>query len=494
MIREIYDNLTANIDVRNNLIKLKQELKQEDNKVAFQYILASNDTWLYGLLESEDAKVRKNVALIMGELKDDAYIKPLLDKYRKEDKLFVKSAYLKGISKLDYIPIGKELEDILSALMSGNVDESDRKHIDEQIHVLNHMLLTIKRPKPHVFTGYDLENHVVLITNRNYIQITDAQIKNSVTKVMNAGLYVKTHDIREILPIRTYSELLFFLPELGTLDSDSNIIANKLLQNNIIDYIKERHGGKAPFYFRIDIKSKMDLGKKSTFAKKIATELERQSERQLINSTSNYELEIRMIEGKTGNYHVLIKFYTLKDERFIYRKNTIAASINPVNAALVMELAKEYITEGAQVLDPYCGVGTMLIERNKKAKANPMYGLDIYGRAIELARENAQIDNTIINFINRDFMDFEHRYEFDEIITNTATPRGRKAESDIISLYRGLFKKVPSVLKNEGVFILYTNEREYVLQELKRSKDLQRTKEYEINKKEGTHLFIIHRV
>lgn len=494
MIRKIYKNIISNTDVRNNLIELKRELKIEGNKKAFQYLLAEDNGWLYKLLESEDAKVRKNVALIMGELEEEEYLYPLFDGYKKETKLFVKSAYLKGISHLDYIIIVEELEQILTKLTNEKLEESNQKHIEDQIRILDQMLLEVKKPSPHKFTGYTMENRLILITNRNYPSITQNQIKDSITKEMNAGVYVISRNLNKILPIRTYSEILFVLPDLEPLVPKSHHIVEKMLEGNLIEYIKQRHEGNSPFYFRIDVKSKMDLGKKSIFAKKIAAELERQSERKLINSTSYYELEIRLVENKDKNYHVLLKFHTLKENRFAYRKHTIATSIHPINAALIMELAKEYMTENGQVLDPYCGVGTMLIERNKVVKANPMYGIDIYGKAIECARENAQLDHSVIHFINRDFMDFQHEYQFDEIITNMTSPLGRKSEEEIAFWYHGLFHKAPSVLKKEGMMILYANERLCVQQELRKTKAFKLIKEYEINKKEGTYLFIIKKV
>ena len=68
MIRVIYENILNQQDVRKNLIELKKLLKEESNRIAFIYYLAGNYSLLYKLLEDEDAKVRKNVALIMGEL------------------------------------------------------------------------------------------------------------------------------------------------------------------------------------------------------------------------------------------------------------------------------------------------------------------------------------------------------------------------------------------------------------------------------------------
>jgi len=65
-----------------------------------------------------------------------------------------------------------------------------------------------------------------------------------------------------------------------------------------------------------------------------------------------------------GSCFPVLSFHTLPDKRFVYRKNAIAASIHPSAAALMMELASPYLKEDAQIMDPFCGVGTMLIERD----------------------------------------------------------------------------------------------------------------------------------
>ena len=52
------------------------------------------------------------------------------------------------------------------------------------------------------------------------------------------------------------------------------------------------------------------------------------------------------------------------------------------------------------MLDPFCGTATLLIERYRRKKAAHLYGVDIFGEAIEGARENAgkivkHFDNTL---------------------------------------------------------------------------------------------------
>ena len=51
----------------------------------------------------------------------------------------------------------------------------------------------------------------------------------------------------------------------------------------------------------------MALSERSKFAKKVASKLEELTAHKLRNSTSHYEFEIRMIEGKSGDYYLLVK-------------------------------------------------------------------------------------------------------------------------------------------------------------------------------------------
>ena len=137
------------------------------------------------------------------------------------------------------------------------------------------------------------------------------------------------------------------------------------------------------------------------FVKKLSGQIEKLSGRKLINSTTNYEVELRLIENKEGNCNMRVKLFTLRDERFSYRREVISMSIRPVNAALTVALAKEYMKKDAQVLDPFCGVGTMLIERHKAVPANTSYGLDILEEAVDKAKINTEAAHQVIHYINR---------------------------------------------------------------------------------------------
>lgn len=490
MIRDIFDNIKHGQDVRQNLIKLKAELKEEFQKTSLLYYMGGDYSILEELLTHEDAKVRKNTALIIGELKIPAFLDKLYHGYETETQLFVKSAYLTAMKGFDYTNLLPDLKERWNNLNQMETEESNKKHIQEEIKCLSDLIIAKEGIVKHKFTGYDVPSKMVLLTNRNYKNITLDQLKGIQAKEFNAGVILKTDHLKEILEIRTYSELLFVVEDLKTCKMDVEEAASAIAGSSLIEFLNKRHKGSEPYYFRIELKSKLPLDKKSAFAKKLGTEITRLSNQKLINSASNYEFELRIIENKEGNLNVLIKLYTLKDERFLYRKNVIAASIQPVNAAFVAELAKEYMKEDAQVLDPFCGVGTMLIERNYLVPANTMYGLDIYADAINKGKENAKEAHTIIHYINRDFFDFKHEYLFDEIFTNMPRAIGHKDEDEILGIYRRFFEKAPEHLKHEAIIIMYTHNRDYV-KKLAGKRIYRMEAEYEISKKEGAYLMII---
>lgn len=491
MIKSIYEKILNKEDVRKNLIALRQELKDKGNEKIFKDLLNGDYTLFFELLESEDAKTRRNAALIMGELAIQEFMLPLYEAYEKETKLFVKADYLVALRHLDYAPLLPSLKEHLEILTTTEFEETTLKHINEEIRILTELIVAIEKPITHTFIGYNVLSDVILLTNREHQQVTLNQIHEGTAKSFNAGVVVRTRDLNEILNIRTYSDLFFKLNNLGSLENDPVVAGTALIEAGLVAFLNQRHEEKAPYYFRIEIKSKMELDKKSAFAKKMAAEIERKSERNLINSTSNYEIEIRLIENKEGRFNVLLKLYTLKDYRFDYRKNTVAASIQPSHAALIAELAKDYLRKDAQVLDPFCGVGTMLIERNKVVSTDIMYGVDIFGEAIDKAIENSILDDTDIYFINRDFFDFTHKYQFDEIFTNMPTCIGRKSEEDIALIYERFFTKAITLMGDNGIIVMYTRNPEFVQRGVQKHEAYTLLEEHLISKKENAYLYIL---
>lgn len=490
MVKEQYECLKKGENLRKTLIALKQEVKEEASRKELLELLDGDYTLLVELLQHSDAKVRKNAALVLGRLKQNENVQALYNAYERETQLFVKSDYLTALKELDITGCRAELEKRLQELEHYTPGEGEEKHIREELTALRNLLHSGQGCSKHRFQGYDETYEVILTTGKSYQEVTAEQIKGGKVTILKSGVRAVTSHIEPVLRIPTYREILFPL-NIKKVDAKSKLAAAKALaESNLLELLKKAHKSEGPFYFRLGIHSRMPLDKRSDFAKKCAFALEQETGHALRNSTSDYELEIRLIENRDGSFLPLVKLYTFEKERFSYRKNFVAASIRPEQAALIARLARPYMTENAQILDPFCGVGTMLIERDSVCPARVMYGIDIFGEAIAGARENSQLAGKEIYYINRDFFAFQHEYPFDEIITNMPD-RGKKSREEHDLLYGNFFDKAGELLTDQGKIFMYSNEKNYVKKQLRLRKEFTLIQEYAMDEKGIYYLFII---
>lgn len=490
MINNLCRRLTNNIDIRQTLSSLRQEIKYPDNAEILHLWLDDKSLDLSLFLKNEDAKTRKNAALLMGQLSRPEFAKPLFEAYQKEDTLFVRDSYLTALQHLDASPYLDDLKERLAELSKIKLTPETKKHLEKEMHSLTDLIFSIEGGTNRQFHSRNETFHCVFLTNPLYPDITKDQMDEMDAESFRSGVRVTTDHLQPLLLIRTYNEVLFRIPNMAFCKPDPVAAAKTIADSELLDLLSKTHDGTFPFYFRIGIKNRMTLEQRSAFTKKLASEIESATGRKLVNSTSHYEIELRMIEGKSGNYHILVKFHTIKDRRFSYRKEHLAASIKPVNAALLVELAKEYMLPDAQVLDPFCGVGTMLIERQKVIKANTSYGIDIYEDAIEKAKVNTEAAHQIIHYINKDSFQFSHEYSFDEIFTDMPFAMGQKTQEEIYDIYQEFFPMAKRLLTPEGTIILYTRDRDYVL-ELSQKYHFNVIKEFLITKKPESYLMIL---
>lgn len=504
MVREYIANVMQGQDVRKNLIALKAACKDINGKHAVLY--AMNRQWeqFYQLLKDEDPKIRKNVAQILGQLGVQDSLTHLYEAYKREETLFVRGSYLAAMKELDYRKYLEPLKERLEQLKNMAVPEESRKHIQEELRLLQDMIVTMEGYQKHSFTGWEEPSDVILMTNRNFRQVTADHLTDCETQMLHAGVQVHTEHLKEIYQIRTFSQLLFVLKDCRILkagipwetaktkdmDLAAKQIAKQISDSSLLSFLEKRHQGKPPFYFRIECKSSMSLKQKSVFTRKLAFYLQQETEESLLNSTSHYEVELRLIENKSGDFHFLVKLFTYKDPRFSYRREAMSTSIQPPVAALVMELAKDYLKEGAQVLDPFCGVGTMLIERSRFCETGDLYGVDLFGKGIQAARRNTERAGLLVNYVNRDFFDFTHTYLFDEVVTNMPRVIGKKTKEEITRLYEKFWEKIQTHLVNGGILLMYSYDgdilRETILEEVFQMEEV-----FEISKKEGACCYVI---
>ncbi len=489
-LQTIYEKICQGTEVRANLIALKRLLGEAENRKALAYGLGGDFSVLTKCLFHEDPKVRKNAALVLGTMECDDLVPILLHAHREENTLFVKSAYLKALKGCDYEDALPYLRERLKELDAMELSEENRKHYQEEAAVLQQLLMEKEKQKTHTFNGFDQQIEVILLTNREQREATRKQVEEENVTMLAGGLRFFTYHLENILLIRTYRELLFPIRGLKTVKGTPWETAEQLAEKTVA-YLEQLHKEKAPFRFRTELKSSLLPEKKADWVKTFSAALEKASRRRLVNSTSDYEVEIRLIAGKEGSFVPLLKLFTLRDTRFAYRKETVAASMAPDRAALLAELAAPYFKEGAQVLDPFCGVGTLLVERAKKMSADPLYGLDIFEEAVEKARINAEAAGIPIHYINRDVRDFRHEYLFDEIFTDLPLTGRNRNIYELRELYAAFLDRIPGLLKKNGMIFLYTSEESVLLNVLKSHQELKIEQTFLIQEKTNSRFYIL---
>lgn len=477
-------NIQQNIDVRNALISLRALMIE--NRLSAEEIKSDEfyDIDIFGnlLMMNEDPKVRKNTVLIMGQLKEVKYAEIIYQCYMREETLFVKSSYLKALREYDYSAYEESLRDRKCILEKGNYSEGELKHVSEELHELRVMLPDRGEYTAHVYSNPEKAVTVFLTCKKEMTERLMEEVKKTVPDAtvsrVFCGISVKTKDIGKISNIRIYKDMLF--PVNGMKPSAKEDLIKDVLSGDIFNMLDNLHEANDSAY-------KFRLSGNSVNVAKIAREIETASKGRLINSVSAYEIELRLIENKEGKIGCLVKLFTKPDYRFKYRKNSIATSLHPVNAASIVKICESYLTRHAQVLDPCCGVGTLLIERNKVLRGKYVYGVDIFGTAIEGARENATIAKQEINFIQRDYFDFKHDYLFDEIISEL--PKFEKGMAD--DFYRKFFEKSNELLVKDGTMLITSGEMGLVKKYVRLNKELEIEKEILFSEKESIFVYVI---
>jgi len=489
-LEQIVKELIEQKNIRSNLSSLRQQIKDENQKAHLQELLEGKEALLIDFLQSVDAKTRKNAALLLGDITCQAAVEDLYQAYQNEQTRFVKASYLQALAELDVADKLPDFRDILEELLKVELTPENKKHIEEEIRALRKILIQNEGITHHTLDVKGKEVSVILLTNHTQRETVRRMIEDAEAVVHPLGVLVKTRELQKLMQLRPYREMVFPLQSKGFLEAEPVKAAQGLCKAGILELLAYLHKEAGPFYFRIEVKSPMSLEERSAFTRKLATELEHLSKGELVNSTSDYEVEIRLIANKDGAFFPCIKLSTIQDKRFAYRKNVIATSIQPSTAALIMELSKDYLKEHAQIMDPFCGVGTMLIERHRKVPAREIYGTDIFGDAILYARENTELADVHANYIHRDFMDFKHEYAFDEIITNMPI-RGKKTKQEMDDFYGAFFTKAKEILAQEAVMILYTNEIGFVKKQLRLHKEYTLQQETCLQPKNDFYLLII---
>ena len=173
-IEELVGKLKEENQIRQTLSRVRALIKEEGVRRYFFQAMKENVTPIITCLQNEDAKTRKNAALLLGDLSDvctenDKICQALYQAYASEQQLFVKSSYLSAMKNYDYRLYAEALQNRKEELSSQTVEESDLKHVNEEIHMIDEMLIMLQGLKKHAFTGAHVMSDLVLQIGRAHV-------------------------------------------------------------------------------------------------------------------------------------------------------------------------------------------------------------------------------------------------------------------------------------------------------------------------------------
>ena len=129
-----------------------------------------------------------------------------------------------------------------------------------------------------------------------------------------------------------------------------------------------------------------------------------------------------------------------------FKVNSSVLIPRPETEELVRLMLKEDL-EGKEILDIGTGSGCIAISLAKNLPNAKVSALDISSNALEVAKENAKLNNVIVEFINADIFEYQSDKKYDIIVSNP--PYVTKSE-------KGLMKQ--NVLSYEPELALFVDD------------------------------------
>lgn len=498
-----FDSLITSDNPRTLLSQIRQILKDcpgvlKDEDVFYSY--ATVEPIILVCLTHEDAKTRKNAALVIqtiaeeygmdifgddqvedaaasdeaptaSDLPSAEVASYLYAAYKAEETMFVRSAYLEALKCFDCEPYRAELMERLTFLKEESWAEGDLKHVREERHAIESLFEAPASEMKSEFKGLDREMGILLVIDEAVREAAQTEL-GAGAKVVPGGVRLTTSSWKKVQSCRFYKEALFPVPlrkgsqitisNIGSLVADSKLIpmVDELLKaagDSTQTGSTGENAGAREHPFRMEIRSSSDEDRSGTALKRAAAELEEASKGRLRNSKTAYEFTLVLMAKRDGSLSPYIKLPDSTDHRFDYRKNSEATSMSAVMAAEAVQMIRPYLKDGAQVIDPFAGVGALLIERAKAVPHGDLYATDIYGHAVIGGRENAELAGVNISYINRDFFDFKHDYPFDEVIAEFPDLFNKEAEEKE-EFFRNFFRSAMEVTADKAMLFLISAE------------------------------------
>ncbi|MEG1882355.1 MAG: methyltransferase domain-containing protein [Clostridia bacterium] len=420
---------------------------------------------LHALLKASEPKTRKNAARLTGALLHEADAPVLIAALAAETTMFVVPSILLALGSVGGEQAHATLEAYAPKLPE---NDSEEKHCAEIAAAHRKALAALSADEPLPVYGLTVPRAVLLTAPEGFSEMLYEELKERGydPAVDVRGAIVVTENLQKLFAVRCFYEA--FLPLAQNVPLEPEAIAKVAARELTLPYRIELRD-----YAGTLGDGAIDRGMFIAALTKVLGG---------DNNPSHYALELRVVcHGDACD--LLLKPASIPDGRFSYRAKAIPASIAPSLAACIARMALKVrgsgtgakasdaaagqpglsAAHGFSVLDPFCGSGTLLFELEKRAAAigNPcdtLLGIDIAAPAITAARVNGGKAHSRAVFVQKDILSFIPRAPVDLIVSNL--PFGNRVgnHKNNEALYRDLCSRLPGLLADGGVCVLYTME------------------------------------
>lgn len=458
-LKELY--MLLELDSARMALRILADASKKKQVSEAVYTLEKEYGKIKGLLQSGDAKIRKNAAAWIGACCAADYAGLLTDALQKEDTEFVRPSILLALGKT-------KSPEVLEYLNHYEIKNQVEKHKEEEKAALNKALSWLSDERPEVIKPETAGFSILLNCSFGQAGLTREELDEQEYRYweyeyLKDTLMLQTNDYESVFSCRTFFEALILL---GKCPPNLNSLASFLQNPKFSESILRLYGGKASSY-RIEVK-----GNRIRHEDRIAiieTVLDAIQIPGLTNNPSSYAFELRIV-AEREYFILLIKPSAELDKRFAYRQKTLPASIHPVTAACIMRHIYPFLKRGADVLDPFCGSGTMLFERSFIKPCSSLTGTDNQKYAMVSAKDNEAQAKTGAHFIQTDILTYMPDNQFDEIISNMPFGHRVGSHENNTQLYEGFVKVMYGILKPKGMAFLFTNDKTLLRQLIEKDK------------------------
>ena len=418
------------------LSDLTQKAKKKAGRQEIDRLYPDRSLFLSSL-RSPLPKVRKNAARLLGALHHPEDCPALAEALCQETILYVIPSLI--------LALGSIQNDTSRAVLSSysvpkTEDPADQIHLKEISYALSKALSYCQTET--TFPPFQLSETTSCLlrapdgftdilcqelSEKGYVPIRCAQ-----------GAFLQILDLNPLYSVRCMKELLI------PIGSGIPVLADSIARQ------------AAPWMtipYRIELKNYQ--GNRSQLIHQIASHIPAE------NSPSHYSIELR-IECNCSVCNLYCRPCNIPDSRFLYRKESLPASIAPETAACLSRIILgTCVNPEPYILDPFCGSATLLIECFQRNPHCHLIGIDRSSAAIHAARVNSSAANAQIRLIQKDIRAFRpDRKKVDLILSNLPFGNRVGTHQENESLYSDFARKIPDLIEDQGTVLLYTTDAE----------------------------------